>query len=203
MKDSTRWSRTVSRLSRSRPGRPDDRRPEDAEAERRTDDVLRRLPADSWSVIGGLSARHGDPTHVVVGPGGVYVIASRQPRGCVRVKEGVPWLREGNDAQSDRPGVGVNRKVIEPARHLHREIEARSGHSVWVHPVVVLWSEFPQRIAETSQVAFVHGRTLAAWLQGRAPELDRAPRADVARALEQVAANHTLRASRLPRRSAA
>lgn len=200
---STRWAKTVSRL-RQRPDRgADNRRPEDVDADRRTDAVLRRLPAESWSIVSCATARHGAPDHVVVGPAGVYVIASRLPQGCVRVKDGVPWLRSGDDAQADRPGVGVSRKVIDPARHLNREIRLRSGHTAAVHPVVVLWSEFPQRVAETRQVAYVHGRNLAAWLLQREQELEAAPQAEIADAVEQAARHGIRRGPRVPRRRAA
>jgi hypothetical protein len=121
----------------------------------------------------------------------------------VRVKDGVPWLRQGDDAQADRPGVGVNRKVIDPARQLDREIRSRSGQSPSVQPVVVLWSEFPQRIAETSQVAFVQGRSLTSWLQGRGQELDAASRAEISAAVEQVVHDGLRRGPRVPRRRAA
>ncbi len=202
MKDSGPWSKTIGRLTRPRPGHDGRQQDtEDAEAERRTDAALRRLP-EGW-MVSGLPGRGGGPTRVVVGPGGVDLLASHLFRGCVRVKEGVPWVRRGSDAADERPGVGVNRKVIDPARQIHRDVRARSGRSVPVHPVVVLWSEFPQRVAETSQIAFVQGRDLASWLQHREVELDPEARVEVSDAVAQSTRGERRRAARLARRHAA
>ena len=170
MKHSARLSKTVSRISHVRTDRlaPEVARP--GEAELRTDAVLRRLP-ESWAVLAGEAIRYPAVDHVAVGPAGVYMIASHQPPGCVRVKEGVAWLPNGGDARSARAGLSLQRKVADPKRQLQREIERRGGNPDAVHAVVVLWSEFPQLVAETRQVAYVHGRNLAAWLAGRAQML--------------------------------
>ena len=201
VKGSPRWSKTVNRLShRSDPGVGSDPAPS-TEAQRRTEAVLDRLPTDSWSVV--LHNCRDGVDHVAVGPGGVYLIASHQPQGCVRVKDGVPWLRRGDDPGSDRPSPALQRKVADPARHLQREIRDVAGQTATVHAVVVLWSEFPQRVAETSQVAYVHGRNLAGWLQGRAQELGDGARAPVVDALRQVEGDHRRRTPRISRRHAA
>jgi hypothetical protein len=205
MKDSPRWSKTVGRLGRHR----SDRRAsagetQGSEAERRTDAVLSRLPRETWSVLGaGTLVGHGAADHVVVGPGGVYLIASHQPGGCVRVKDGVAWLRHGDDPRADRPSVALQRKVVSPARQLHRELRDLGRDCPPVHAVVVVWSEFPQRVAETNQVAYVHGRNLAAWLQARAEELEAGTRGRVVAAVTQAVGEPQRRASRISRRHAA
>jgi hypothetical protein len=194
-----RWPHPVRLLHRA--GREDSERlRQDAEAEQRTEQILRRLPEGEWTVVSNFRYRHGAQGHVVIGPPGVFLITSRKPAGCVRVKDGVPWLRQG---QADRPGVSVVRKVLDPARDLHRELRARTGQATWVHPVVALWSEFPQRVAETSQVAFVQGRDLAAWLHGRPRQLDASAQQDVVGAVNGVVCEGFRRSPRVPRRHAA
>jgi hypothetical protein len=194
-----RWSRSVRLLHRS--GREDsERHRQDAEAEQRTEQILRRLPEGEWTVVSNFRYRHGAHGHVAIGPAGVFLITSRKPAGCVRVKDGVPWLRQG---QADRPGVSVVRKVLDPARDLHRELRARTGQPTWVHAVVALWSEFPQRVAETNQVAFVQGRDLAAWLHGRPRQLDAAAQQAVVGAVNGVVREGFRRSPRVPRRHAA
>jgi hypothetical protein len=159
----------------------------DEEARRRTDALLSRLPGREWTVLADVDPRHG-VEHVVVGPGGVFAIASHKPPGAgVRVRDGVLWLRREHDARADRPGVAINRHALEAARALHREIRARTGRGPVVHPVVVLWCEFPQRVAESSRIAFVHGRDLPSWIMHRAGELDESGRGEIVQALRAIA----------------
>jgi hypothetical protein len=174
----------------------------DEEAVRRTDALLRKLPEREWTVLSDVDRRHG-VEHVLVGPSGVFVIASHKPAGAAaRVRDGILWLRHGQDARADRPGVAINRHALEAARALHREIRTRTGRGPVVHPVVVLWCEFPQRIAESSRIAFVHGRDLTAWVTHRARELDEPGRGEIVQALRAIApADPTVRHLRLPHSS--
>jgi hypothetical protein len=160
----------------------------DGDASERTDRLLRRLADRDWDVIAGVDPRHG-VDHVIVGPGGVFAIASRMPPGVggARVKDGMLWLRKGGDPRADKPGGAINRQVLEAAKGLHKEIRARTGRGPQVSPVVVLWCEFPQAVAESSRIAFVSGRDLLDWLSRRPQQLDVQGRAEVAQALAAIA----------------
>jgi hypothetical protein len=162
----------------------------DGEAAKRTDELLARLPAQEWSVVREVDSRHGID-HLIVGPGGVFAIASRKPEvaGGVSVKDGVAWLRKGAGANGAKPGVSINRDALDAARWLHRQIRTRTGRGPWVQPVVVLWCEFPQGTAETRQITFVHGRDLLAWLASRPQVLDDNGRAEVVQAVEAIRRN--------------
>jgi hypothetical protein len=180
----------------------------DEEAWGRTDALLRRLPPREWTLLSDVDRRHG-VEHVLVGPSGVFAIASHKPPGAgARVRDGVLWLRRERDTRADRPGVAINRHVLDAARVLHREIRTRTGRGPVVHPVVVLWCEFPQRVAESSRISFVHGRDLPAWLTHRARELDEPGRAEIVQALHSIASpkaavRHLPRLPHGPRRRAA
>ncbi len=180
-------------LFRGRPPRDTDREERDRDAFERTHRVLLGLPEQRWTVVSPYSHRSGHSGHVLVGPAGVYLVIARKPPGSVRVKDGVPWFRQGADSQHERPATDVARKALDPAQALAREIRSRTGRGPTVHAVVVLWSEFPQRVAETNQVTFVHGRELAGWLRSRAPELDRPGLDEVAQATANIAAEHARR----------
>jgi Nuclease-related domain len=158
----------------------------DEEAKQRTHTLLSALSERDWTVLADFDPRHGID-HVVVGPSGVFVIASRKPAGSgARVRDGVLWLRRGADAHSDKPGVGINRQALDAARALAREIRTRTGRGPTVNPVVVLWCEFPQRVTESSQIAFVQGRELRAWLTHRPQQLDEPGRTEIVRALRAM-----------------
>lgn len=157
------------------------------DAAQRTDRLLRRLADREWEVISQPSPRVG-VDHVLIGPGGVFAIASKMPEGvgAARVKDGMLWLRKGNDPRADKPGAAINRQALEAAKTLHKEIRARTGRGPIVKPVVVLWCEFPQAVAESSRVSFVRGRDLPDWLAHRPRQLDQQGAAEVAQAVRAI-----------------
>lgn len=155
----------------------------DRDAALRTDLILKRLPERDFCVLDGVDRRHGTD-HVVVGPGGIFAITSRKPAGPgVRVRDGVLWLRKGEDVRATRPGTAINRCALDAARALEREIRARTAHRLEIQPVVVLWCEFPQAVAESARIAFVHGRDLPSWLATRPRQLDRSSCLEIALAI--------------------
>ncbi len=95
-------------------------------------------------------------------------------------------VAQGGDARSDRPGVSINRQVLDSARTLQREIRARSGRGPKIHPVVVLWCEFPQAVVESRQITFVHGRDLLLWLSARPRQLEEIGRGEVVQAIRAI-----------------
>jgi hypothetical protein len=159
----------------------------DGDAAQRTDRLLHRLADREWDVISGLSPRLGID-HVLVGPRGVFAIASQMPAGvgAARVKDGMLWLRKGGDCRTDRPGEAINRHVLESAKALQKQIRGRTGRGPIVVPVVVLWCEFPQAVAESSRVAFVRGRDLPDWLSHRPQQLDAEGRAEIVQAIRAI-----------------
>jgi Nuclease-related domain len=175
----------------------------DKDAAKRTDLVLRRLPEREWTVLEDIDPKHG-VDHVLVGPGGIFAITSRKPDGPgVRVKDGVLLLRKGHDMRTVRPGVGINRSALDATRLLDREIRAHTGHHPPIHPVVVLWCEFPQAVAESSQIAFVHGRDLLQWLSRRPRRLDDQGRNEIVAVLRAARSSGHSRHLHLGRRGRA
>jgi hypothetical protein len=158
--------------------------PEEGAAER-TERMLRKLPERDWRIVSGLG---GKVEHVLIGPGGVFAIQSRKPAGvgAARVKDGMLWLRSGADARADKSGGAINRDALEAARALHKAIRARTGRGPVVQPVVVLWCDFPQAIAESDKITFVRGRDLLDWIAHRPPRLDAPGRDEVAEAVSAI-----------------
>ena len=159
-----------------------------------TDRLLRKLPAREWEVLEDIDPKHG-VDHVLIGPAGVFALTSRDPEGiaAARVKDGMLWLRRGGDPRSDRRGGAINRQVLDSARALHKQIRSRTGRGPEVHPVVVLWCEFPQAIAESDRIAFVRGRDLIDWISHRPQRLDASGRAEVAVAVRAIRGHGDLR----------
>lgn len=156
------------------------------DAAERTERVLSKLPEREWRVVSGLG---GKVEHVVIGPGGIFAIQSRKPAGvgAARVKDGMLWLRCGGDARTDRSGGAINREALEAARALHKAIRARTGRGgPLVQPVVVLWCDFPQAVAESDRIAFVRGRDLLDWIARRPQRLDAPGREEVVEAVSAI-----------------
>jgi hypothetical protein len=136
-----------------------------ADAERRTEKTLRALEREGWHAVHDLPTAFGNIDHVVIGPGGVFALDTKEPQGRVSVDgEIVRVSRRANPR-----GTYTDAKMATAARGaawgLSREIADILGRAPWVHAAIVLWSPFEQRVLEGKQVAFVHGDELTQWLR--------------------------------------
>lgn len=167
-------------------GRPAAEPAEQDDAAERTERVLRKLPEREWRIV--AHPGDGKVEHVLIGPAGVFAIQSSKPVGvgAARVKDGMLWLRSGSDPRADRTGGSINREALEAARALHKAIRARTGRGPLVQPVVVLWCDFPQAVAESDKIAYVRGRDLLEWIVHRPQRLDVPGRDEVAEAVHAI-----------------
>lgn len=125
-----------------------------AVGEEATAEVLEALDG-SWAYEHDLPHDHGNWDHVVAGPGGVFLLESKNLSARVRVR--------GDALTSGRlrfSGGGVRRSAVV----LKRELERRLERAPWVQAVFVIWGEFPERRAEENRVAYVRGDELVPWL---------------------------------------
>jgi Nuclease-related domain len=131
---------------------------------------LRPLEERGWVVLHDLPGKRGNLDHVVVGPGGVFLLDSKRWRGSTTVNGDIATVRrvEDPDLFYRLDSVGYLKGL---ARDVHDRIRAESRVSVWVEPVFVIWGGFPQRVAgETCK--FVHGEDLATWLEDQPKRID-------------------------------
>ncbi len=96
------------------------------DAERWTSNALRKMCGRGWYVIDGISFWHGDADHVVVGPGGVYVVETKH-------------TDSNFDARS-----GFGRRAIEDwVDQLNRRHRSVRGllreHDLAVEPLIIVW----------------------------------------------------------------
>jgi hypothetical protein len=129
-----------------------------------TGKVLGPLEKEGWVVLHDLPAERGNVDHIVIGPGGVFLLDSKRLGGSVNVEsDGVTVRRFGDpDLTYRHPGGG---HLLGLARETHDRVRQETRISQWVTPVMVLWSDFPQRIAEQQHCHYVHGDELANWLR--------------------------------------
>ena len=101
--------------------------------------------------------------HVVVGPGGVFLLDSKRWRGSITVEGDSPVGRriEGPDLhwQLTSP-AHVKGLAVEVSQAIRDGTRA----TVWVTPVIVMLGEFAQMVGGEA-CKFVHGDALARWLK--------------------------------------
>ena len=134
-----------------------------AAGERMTGKALRGLPAD-WYVRHDLQARYGNLDHVVVGPGGVFLLDSKNLGGRALVENGVLQVRFPESPIDDYACTGLPRTLYGRAAALRERLKADLGWIVEVHPVVVLLGLFPERRAEAGRLAYLQVDELVPWL---------------------------------------
>jgi hypothetical protein len=138
-----------------------------ADGERRTERVLKPLLADGWRVAHDIDTGRGNRDHVLVGPGGVFLLDSKWLGGVVTI-EGDTLCVERVDDQRDSyelPKLAAIERA--EAWKLHNEIAQAASVRTWVTAVVVVWARFDARIVEGDRIFFVHGEELAGWLRQR------------------------------------
>jgi hypothetical protein len=122
----------------------------------------RRQRHKGWRLINGLYlARHGDIDHILVGPGGVFVIESKWTASPCRIVRGsIVGLLGREPVAQARDGA---QKVERMLRHGHQQFD------VTVQPVVVLWGPGGLRLDQgwmtVDGVLVCEGRRQKSWLR--------------------------------------
>lgn len=130
-----------------------------------------------------LPGDRGNLDHVVVGPGGVFLLDSKRWMGSTTVNGDIATVRrvEDPDLSYRFGGVGHLKGL---AFDVHDRLRTESGLNRWVAPVIVIWGAFPQRVAgETCK--FVHGEELANWLEQQPNQIDASRVGQVALAIDR------------------
>jgi len=142
-----------------------------AEGRQRTEQVLRGLDPTRWRLVDHAGVAGGD--HVVVGPGGSYVVHSAAWRGVVTVDQKGATITPTSDPDAAWTARGRHRSLAPRAAAAVHELAAATGN--WMPPscaVVVVWAEFPETVAVSGGVTYVAGPHLADWLAARSPRPD-------------------------------
>lgn len=132
-----------------------------AEGERRTEAELRNL-GDEWHVEHDVADGRGNWDHIVIGPGGVFVIDSKTYHRPAEVV--------GDELRSGRlrtSGAAFRGSAV----RLKELFEQATGKSTWVQAIVVIWGDFPQRVVEHERIVYLDGSELREWLQSRSTRL--------------------------------
>ena len=174
----------------------------DQEAVRRTDGARSRQAAGSAS---GRCSPRCDPRHgvehVLVGPGGGLRdrLAQAEGCGCARARRGSCGCAASTTrGRTGRVWRSTGRRWRRRGRCIARSARARAAGrrcTRW-------WccgASSRSAVAESSRIAFVHGRDLPAWVTHRARELDEPGRGEIVQALRAIAPAGAARPAACPR----
>ena len=142
--------------------------------EQDTEDALDALDG-RWRMIHDVPRERGNWDHVVVGPGGVFMLETKAYRAAAVVKD-------------DRLYLG---RTIVNGGALRFSAKSLSGAlpnstSPWVQPVVVIWGEFAQHRHEENGVTYLAGSSLSEWLSEQPAKLSASRVEELARAVERL-----------------
>ena len=164
---------------------------EGAEGERKTAKALKPLERSGLRVVHDVQSRYGNYDHVAVGRAGVFLLETKNLKGTVELRNGVPRLRRRLDPEADTRLDQIRPRALSAAARLKQDIEQRTGHSTWVQAVVVFWSDFPEGLLVDGRCIFIHGPRLRAWMQGRPNRLDPLEPEEIGDAIEHIADDHS------------
>ncbi|WP_165865807.1 nuclease-related domain-containing protein [Vallicoccus soli] len=146
-----------------------------AEGERRTERVLRPLERTGWHVVHDL--KHpgaGNVDHLVLGPGGLFVLDSKVWGGVVSVDGTGATVTPRDNPDAAWTARGLHRAHTRTAAVVARCLAARSSRAVPApRSVVVVWAPFPARVVVSGAVTYVVGEHLADWLLAHPRQLHR------------------------------
>jgi hypothetical protein len=139
-----------------------------AEGEKQTGKALKRL-SSPWTSFHDLDRGPGlgNIDHVVVGPGGVFLLDSKFFVGETAVENDVVRVIRYEDPELAYVAERLPQRMRAASRQVHDDLRRKTRASVWVQPVVVLWGGFSPGVLEEHGVVYLHGSRLAAWLQER------------------------------------
>jgi Nuclease-related domain len=160
---------------------------EGAEGERKAEKALRPLERGGWRVFHDVQNGHGNYDHIAVGPGGVYLLDSKNLQGVVDIEDGVPHLARRHDPDGGVSFARIRPRALAAAADLKEDIERRTGRRVWVQAVVVFWSDFPEGLVEDRRCVFIEGSRLRDWLQEQSDRLGQADVEEIAAGIASIA----------------
>ena len=146
-----------------------------AEGRRRTAQVLHSLDPGVWRVTQDIRLPDGGHAdHLVVGPGGVYLLDSRAWEGLVTVDhKGATITPEGRPAAA-WIARGLHCSLAPAAAALGHALSSAGGPLAAPHAVVVIWAPFPEGLVVSGGITYVAGDRLAGWLSEQPRRPDRA-----------------------------
>ncbi|RBY84530.1 hypothetical protein DQ241_17805 [Blastococcus sp. TF02A-30] len=136
------------------------------EARRRTAHALRDVARTGWDVDHDVRLPGGQRIdHLVAGPSGLFLLASRAWQGVVTVDHKGATITPVHDPAAAWTARGAHRSLPATASTVVRALSTTTGgHLPPPRPVVVVWAVFPEQVTVCAGVSYVAGEHLVDWL---------------------------------------
>jgi Nuclease-related domain len=143
-----------------------------AEGERLTGTALKPLLEEGWRVKHDIQLRRENIDHLLTGPAGTFLLETKWPRGRVSIEAGLLVTRPLDDPEGARR-TNLHRQIDRQLTALRHGCVPGVRKVKSVQPIVVIWSDFEQRVHESGGIVYLHGDELVPWLRSRlAPALE-------------------------------
>ena len=156
----------------------------------RTARALESLAADGWTGARAVARDGGEVGLLAVGPGGVFLLASRELDGAIELHRGVPWLERRHEPPACTSLPALRPGARDAAARVARELAAGGAGDALagVRAVVVLWAQMRERMLEDEHGVLIDGRDVAEWLRAQPSVLDATRLRETLAAVELLAA---------------
>lgn len=140
--------------------------------EERTAKVLAPLLKQGWIIVHDISRIKSNLDHVAIGPGGVFVLDTKNLQGTAHAEGDMLSLTRPGDTRAAYTNDNPARQARAQGAELNQVLRQRCQLSPWVTAVVVIWADFPQRSVAGHNMTYVHGDHLVAWLHEQPARLN-------------------------------
>jgi hypothetical protein len=172
------WDTPPERIAKWRRG---------AEGERATAKALEPLHGDGWHVRHDLAARFGNIDHLAVGPGGVFLLDSKNLAGVARVTaQGVLSVEFARSPSDNYILPGLARGLDYRSREVRDRLRDELGWIVDVRPLVAINGHFSQRVVRVGRLTYAGVEALAEVLASEPRRIAPTDLAAVVRAVEAL-----------------
>jgi len=155
-----------------------------AEAERATERLLAPLTAEGWHAVHDIDTGRGNLDHVVVGPGGVYLLETKARHGRTRFEGDRLVVRRADDPVEESWDDQAAHRTRARAAALRQALGRANVR--WVNAVIVLHGDFEAGVAEGENITALHADRLADWLRAQPTRLPPYRVKEIAAALAEL-----------------
>jgi hypothetical protein len=128
-----------------------------AEGEVATARALDHLSRSGWRAVHDRSREFSNIDHIVVGPGGVFVVDTKN------------WNGDSTEDPEEFETLGASSRFA--ANEINDHLKVTTDSRGWVHAVVAFWGDFEDAPVKHNSVTYLSGDQLIDWFRGQPAKL--------------------------------
>lgn len=111
-----------------------------------------------WFVVHDVASSYGNWDHIVVGPGGLFLVDTKRVTRAARVSNDALTSGRTRVPGSTFRGAAVG---------LREALKPMTPTCPWVQAVVAIWGEFDEGLREEGRVTYVAAAQLVSWIESQ------------------------------------